>query len=279
MPFLKLGKVNREDVKKMKAKRKVKQLVKFLTYNMDKTSPWDVPSPNSGKHRESFMFHPKEHEEWVEYYSIRSQAAKALGQIGDQRAVEPLIQALRNDPNGCVRTYTAEALDNLGWQPDQGAAGVAYWVAKGEYDKCVNMGDIAVAPLIAGLEYAETSRFKIRKTLAKIGKPSVEPLITALEHYVNEYFTWIASLYQVDFALGTPKTSFMTDCIAGTKDVVIACVNSLGNIGDSRAVNLLAGIQDRVNQILSDELGLRKDWLHLEHVRDATIEALSKINQ
>lgn len=46
-------------------------------------------------------------------YDVREDAADALGEIGDARAVEPLIAAL-GDPDDDVREAAAEALGNIG---------------------------------------------------------------------------------------------------------------------------------------------------------------------
>ena len=45
---------------------------------------------------------------------VREDAAEALGMIGDARAVEPLIQALKDDISSDVREEAAEALGMIG---------------------------------------------------------------------------------------------------------------------------------------------------------------------
>jgi tetratricopeptide (TPR) repeat protein len=45
---------------------------------------------------------------------VRREAARALGQIGDERAVEPLVQALGEDEETNVRRAAAEALGQIG---------------------------------------------------------------------------------------------------------------------------------------------------------------------
>ena len=115
-----------------------------------------------------------DHEEYV-----RADAARALGKIGDPHAVEPLIGAF-NDQNANVRMAAAAALDGLAWSPDTSAAGAAYWVAKQQWEKCVQIA--AVEPLIAGLQDQISSvREHAAWALGKIGDPrTVEPLIAAL---------------------------------------------------------------------------------------------------
>lgn len=45
---------------------------------------------------------------------VRSSSAKALGLIGDERAVEPLIESLENDINSIVRTASVKSLGTFG---------------------------------------------------------------------------------------------------------------------------------------------------------------------
>jgi len=90
---------------------------------------------------------------------VRMAVAEALGVIGDTRAVEPLIAAL-SDRYGYVGADAASALDRLAWSPDRGAAGAAYWAARGDWDTCVQIGAPAVGPLVALL--ASESEFTLR---------------------------------------------------------------------------------------------------------------------
>jgi len=47
-------------------------------------------------------------------WKAREKAARALGEIGDERAVESLITALLEDESGCIRATAAEALGEIG---------------------------------------------------------------------------------------------------------------------------------------------------------------------
>jgi hypothetical protein len=51
-----------------------------------------------------------------EYAYVRWTAAQALGELGDKRALEPLVTALR-DEDEHMRWAAAQALTALGWQP------------------------------------------------------------------------------------------------------------------------------------------------------------------
>ena len=97
--------------------------------------------------------------------ALRREAAVALGQIGDARAIEPLIPALL-DQDDYMRRAAVEALHRLSWSPDRGETGAAYWVARGEWDKCVQIGAPAVEPLIAALTRNEEG-WRVRSAAAK----------------------------------------------------------------------------------------------------------------
>jgi HEAT repeat protein len=125
---------------------------------------------------------------------VRKVAAGALGQIGDARAVDPLITALKDNTEDVRKvaesalvkigtpavlpliavlkignTTAANLLDRLGWQPDKGEAGAAYWIAKQRWDKCVEIGASAVESLIAALSDQDPSnRMAAAQSLVKI---------------------------------------------------------------------------------------------------------------
>jgi hypothetical protein len=123
--------------------------------------------------------------------SVRQAAAEALGQLGDARAVKPLIVAIRWDRNHDVCQAAAKALEmigtpavkplvvalktaaqegnqrvveaadetlkNLGWQSDEDKSeiGATYWLAKRQWDKFVEIGTPAMAPLSVALRDAD----------------------------------------------------------------------------------------------------------------------------
>ena len=87
---------------------------------------------------------------YEEDWRVRQAAAHAFGQIGDARAVEPLIAALK-DQNAFVRASAAKALRQIGAR--------------------------AVEPLVAALaDTNEPIRQASAEALAKIGGPALEVL-------------------------------------------------------------------------------------------------------
>jgi HEAT repeat protein len=109
---------------------------------------------------------------------VRYRTAWTLGQIGDRRAVEPLVEAL-NDNQMIVSLNAARALDEIGWRPSRDVKGAAYWVAKKEWNKCIEMGGFSVEPLILRVKCGVESA---AGALGQIGDArAVEPLIAALD--------------------------------------------------------------------------------------------------
>ena len=87
---------------------------------------------------------------------IQYEAAEALGNLGDEKAIGPLITALKRDEFSGVRWKAAEALSKI--------------------------GNPAVEPLIATLQFPDDDvRWKAAIALGEIGNPdAVEPLIQLL---------------------------------------------------------------------------------------------------
>jgi HEAT repeat protein len=82
---------------------------------------------------------------------VRKAAVQAPGTLGGAAAIESLVAALRHR-NKDTRTAVADALDNLGWRPDNSEAGAEYWAVRGEWDECVKIGAPALEILIAAIE-------------------------------------------------------------------------------------------------------------------------------
>jgi len=88
---------------------------------------------------------------------VRKAAAGALGRLGDARAVQPLVATLR-DIYGNVRSASAEALDRLKWKPQTDERKVDYWIAKEDWDRCADIGEPAMKPLVDLIDPLTPSR-------------------------------------------------------------------------------------------------------------------------
>lgn len=223
------------NVKKMEKKRDVKGLIKALN-NRD--------------------------------YDVRREAAEALGRIGDKRAVEPLIQALKE--RGDLSAYAAEALGNIE------AAGV-------------------VAPLIQAIKVKSSLFFqkKAFKALAHLGRPRewsrrkvVKPIFHELKEgarellqelenktkeinelideekkrnkpfpnrEMREYERYKKKIFEILYTLGihtvTPLIQVLMDENSRIKHVA---AEALGNLKDKRAVEpLIKVLKDKRGYVRS----------------------------
>jgi HEAT repeat protein len=244
-------------------------------------------------------------------YLIRKEAARSLKKVGDQRAVEPLIRALKyescqsNDPIlSTVREYSAEALSLIG---DTRALLPLIQAVNEDTDEEVRwkavyaLGKIGDESAVEALNEALKSnswivRENAAKALGNIGSPaSVEPLIDALEDK-----EWRVRKYSV-LALGkigdersiTPLLNLLND---EDTDVRRKTIETLGNMGDaafkplmdlfwdkdwyirSKAAEVLGIIGDRraVKPFIDTLSNKRKDDRN-RYVRGRVAEALGKI--
>lgn len=163
------------------------------------------------------------HSDW----HVRDAAVEALGQIGDARAINPLIAAL-NDSQVYVRNSASSALKLMEHKlDDQQRVQVAIAQAgmvPAAWKEVVGFGSIAVKPLIEALNDSDSSgsvHQKVVEALGQIGDArAVEPLIGVLNHR-----DW---------------------------HVREAAVEALGKIGNARAINpLMAALNDSDRSVRS----------------------------
>lgn len=230
-----------------------------------------------------------------EDWSIREEAAIALGETRDSRAVEPLVSILR-DPDRAVRQAAIGALTAIG-EPSVVAVGTCLYDADLTLQESASavlssiadhrvvdpltdalrspdwivrmhaataLGRIsdprAVAHLVPLLQdKVKAVREETAHGLARIGEAAVPALIEALAHE-----DWLVRLHTVE-ALGKVKSSAVVEPLLrvmfNDRDSAIRvdAALSLGEIGDPRAVEfLITAMRD-------------------EDIRPKAIEALGKI--
>lgn len=214
------------------------------------------------------------YEKWQDEYTVliavRENSAEALGLIGDKRAVKPLIDALTNDVDEEVRWKSASALGIIG-------------------------DHSAVEPLINALkDESWTVRRNVVSALGDIGdERAFEPLLQALEDedwHVRKYVA-VALGKMGDERAIDPLVKTLNDADA---DVRWKAIIALGDIGEkafepllnvfkhedwqmrSRAAEVLGNIGDkRAVEPLSRALITRRD--RNKYVRGRSAEALGKI--
>lgn len=127
------------------------------------------------------------------HWKTRWQAAQALGELDDSRAIQPLIKALE-DSNQWVRIVAAEALGQIGSEDGTDALLDALndeniWLRRASIVALGQIGDSrAIQPLLRRIldppdnEWPEELRDAIAKALGNIGGLATKALIDALEN-------------------------------------------------------------------------------------------------
>lgn len=179
--------------------------------------------------------------DFLEDQDMRWTAVIALGKLGDTRAVDPLINAL-GDGKKDVRKSVTEALDKLGWKPDQGEAGALYWFTKGNYKQCLSTGLASVSVLVKALEDADRDvREAVTKTLGQLKDVrAVDPLIAILKESTNSDVRSAAakSLGQLGDIRAVEPLIMVLSTVGGPAAL------ALGQLGDVRAVEpLIAALE------------------------------------
>lgn len=168
-------------------------------------------------------------------------------------AVEPLSSVLETISSD-IRKPAAEALlkvlDKIGNSPETDKLRVRCFIAKGDWDGCVKVGEPAVDPLITKLLNWQHGQYEmVAAALGKIGAPAVEPLIAVLNQ--SNYYKIRAEIIQ---ALGeTRDVRAVVPLIAELERkqddkepyVRARAAEGLGKIGDTRAVEpLIVALND-----------------------------------
>jgi len=162
---------------------------------------------------------------------VRRSAVEVLGRLGDSRAVEPLLAALA-DSSSTVRESAAAALGQSG-DPRAVESLIANLGDFGRssdaaVEALVELGDIAVAPLIKALQVPnEKVRASAARALGCLGNSRA-----------------------IDSLIGALKSG---NLLVGSRDVSEAAAWSLGEMGDSRAVPELIDVLENERWTLRDE--------------------------
>ena len=102
---------------------------------------------------------------------VRSSAAITLGEIGDARAIEPLVQAMK-DWDRVLRQFSAGSLEKLGWRPRNVEEEASYFIAKQCYGRLGEVGPSAMEILLHFLKGPdEVVKCTATQALARL-KPS-----------------------------------------------------------------------------------------------------------
>lgn len=214
---------------------------------------------------------------------VRDRAARALGELGDGRGVEPLVEALKDkdgwahfmltvldslerlgaaamaplvgalrDEDSTVRWNAAAVLERQGWEPQNDAEKLDYLVATKKWTELVALGEPGLKPVIQALnDESHFVRCEAVDALGKTGDARVaEPLIRALKDR-----DWRVRLRVVN-AIG--KMQMVEPLIRALKDedgsVRGNAARILGSIGDRRALEPLTQARDDREEYVVDRV-------------------------
>jgi HEAT repeat protein len=191
-----------------------------------------------------------------EHGYVRANAAWALGEIKDPRAIDPLFAIFIHDKEGWVRGSARKALVKIGntaTEPLISALKDESWLVRN--DAAASLGEIkdfrAVGPLISVFlnDEKELVRMNAKEALVKTGKSAAEPLIVALKKDSSNV-RW-GEVKEVLVIMGK---SAVEPIISALKDKSWSArgnaAAALGEIKDSRAVKpLIVTLQDENSDV------------------------------
>jgi HEAT repeat protein len=131
--------------------------------------------------------------------SLREEAVKALGQIGDQKVVKPLISVLQNEKNYTLRGQTIRA---LGSTRDKRAVEPLLEILQREIQKPRSEANTAIITELAGA----------------LGKIKDERAITCLVSLYNEYTDYINKKIKIALlTINTKRSKFYSSILNSDK--------------------------------------------------------------
>jgi HEAT repeat protein/CHAT domain-containing protein len=111
--------------------------------------------------------------------TVRAATAAALARMRDGRAVAGLRTLLEDDAP-TVREQAAGALDACGWKPRSRAELATSRIAKGEWERCAELGAAAIEPLTRRLEdLSSPVREAALEALARCPETAAQPALLA----------------------------------------------------------------------------------------------------
>ncbi len=191
-------------------------------------------------------------------------AAKALGEIKDERTVEFLIRALEKEDPFLSRA-ASDALISIGEAsviPLMQAAAANGSARQVAVTALIGIGAKAVPPLFIEMA-SDPTRFEdlVMDVVPAIGVPAVEPLMSILKEDALSTGDLAVRLLS---AIGSPAVPFLKEGLK-TDDLAmrIRCVKALGEIGDEK------GIAPLMKTLGAEE----------PEMREVSAEALAKIGK
>ena len=184
---------------------------------------------------------------------IRVKVADALGQIGDRRAIVPLIEALDNDPYKEVKAFAAVSLGNM---------------------RARGIGNGAVFALTDALSYDDTTATNAAEALGKIGvstEDAVQKLIIiAMEKQMRETLRLaaITALWQLKPEEATQPMLLLMFSDETSPVIRANAVKVLSRIKDQKTVPILLWVLSTQFDEISDfQRHMKREYKTLDTLR------------
>ncbi|MEN6516651.1 MAG: HEAT repeat domain-containing protein [Methanospirillum sp.] len=200
---------------------------------------------------------------------IRMEAAKALGELDNARAVRPLIGAMLEDSDPDVRHTAVMALGKIGVPAVEPLMGELWNTNQTNRNKqtaiveaLVKIGDPAIKPLIQTLwdpHKGKRLHMPVAEAIGKIGATAIRSLIVELPKFDRSGQEFAI---EVLVTIGSPAIEQLIHALHdGDVNVRVAAAKALAATGDARAVDPLCWILKDPNKV----------------VRKAAVEALDTL--
>ncbi len=165
---------------------------------------------------------------------------EVIRQIGAS-AVEPLISALMCK-DWDLRLAASIVLDEIGWTPGQDETGGYYYRVKENWQRCVEIGPLAVPALLSALDdgdvRARQNRVAVLEALGQIGDLRV--LDALLVYLAADDEKIRAAAQKVLVQIGSPALDTLLAALKdGDREVRLVAIEALSKIGGERAVEAL----------------------------------------
>lgn len=220
--------------------------------------------------------------------------------IGD--SVVPALVDVLLDSDPDVRARSAETLLSLNWNPQTPEEKGVYCVLKRDWEGCVAIGEGALTPLIAELEFADADiQSNIINTLIKINHPrAIEPLVAMLNNTDSAHRRVIInalSEFNHPLAIKTLINALEDNNYYVRQDAATALEHSIVKFGNNNYFDIktpiLHALKDNNRNVrivaarligaLNDPSTIPELLMSLEDsdhdVRDSAAESLNKINK
>ncbi|MCK4307846.1 HEAT repeat domain-containing protein [candidate division WOR-3 bacterium] len=179
-----------------------------------------------------------------------------LGNIGDERAIKPLFQVLKNfAKEPYIRKTVAKALDRLGWKPENDKEKVYYLFALNKFKKLATVEKKALIPAIEPLiQMLKDEDNIVRSGAAKalaLGEVGDERAVEPLIQMLKDENKWVRSGAAKALGKIGDERAVESLILAALKDedanVRWWSAKALGKVGDERAVEslILAALKDK----------------------------------